>query len=85
MSSRAGEAAALTPLGGDAKGENTPIRKRDTQLMVTNVFSRRRRGGKGFRKASILLYRRAFVFLKQLFLKSSLKTPLFKIMFRNAG
>lgn len=61
--------AALTLLRWDAKGENTPITKHDTKLMVTNVFSRRRRGGggKGFRKASILLYGRAFVFLKQLF------------------
>lgn len=58
--------AALTLLRW-AKGENTPITKHDTKLMVTNVFSRRRRGEKGFRKASILLYGRAFVFLKQLF------------------
>lgn len=85
MSSRAGEAAALTPLGGDAKGENTPIRKRDTQLMVTNVFSRRKRGEEGFR--NLLFYCTGeLLFLKAAFSKIiSKNTPLFKTTFRNAG
>lgn len=40
--------AALTLPPKDAKGENTPITEHDTKLMVTNVFSRRRRrGGQG--------------------------------------
>lgn len=38
---------ALTPPRRDAKGENSPITKRDTELMVTNVFSRRKMEGKG--------------------------------------
>lgn len=76
---------ALTLLRWDAKGENTPITKHDTKLMVTNVFSRRKRGGKGWRKASILLYGRAFVFLKQLFSSSSLETPLLDGTFSDAG
>lgn len=47
--------AALTLLRWDAKGENTPITKHDTKLMVTNVFSRRRRGG-GERALEKLLF-----------------------------
>lgn len=48
--------AALTLLRWDAKGENTPITKHDTKLMVTNVFSRRRRGGGGRALEKLLFY-----------------------------